>query len=168
MKTKSLSIPDAGPIVQKMADGTMQITYTLEQITEVAKIVSHYCAACTVFALTGSLGAGKTTLATALLAYWGVSADVTSPTFTYVNVYEGETCRTYYHFDVYRLACVDDFIQAGFDEYLYQPNSIALIEWPEVIASLLTHDVCHISLDYPEDLHTRVMRVRCGHYASTK
>src|SRR5439155_12466456 len=94
-----------------------------------------------VFTFSGTLGSGKTTLVQSLLESCGVMEHVTSPTFTYVNCYKNNRGETFYHFDVYRIKNCQDFIQAGFDEYLYQPNSWAFIEWPESILSLLDHQV---------------------------
>ncbi|NBQ16795.1 tRNA (adenosine(37)-N6)-threonylcarbamoyltransferase complex ATPase subunit type 1 TsaE, partial [bacterium] len=72
---------------------------------------------------------------------------ITSPTYTYVNVYRLNGI-TFYHFDLYRLNSLDDFIQAGFDEYLYQPDSYCFIEWPEIIEKLIEKDLCKVIIDY--------------------
>lgn len=112
-----------------------------------------------VITLTGSLGAGKTTLAQALLRKAGVTGPIQSPTFTYVSVYKVKNL-TMYHFDLYRLSSLQDFVQAGFDEYLYGENSKVLIEWPEIVMPLLTHDVCHVVIDY-EGIEKRKLMYRC-------
>lgn len=104
-----------------------------------------------VYTLEGPLGAGKTTLVSLLLKHFGITAAVTSPTFTYVNIYKTANGCTLYHFDFYRLHSIDEFIAAGFNEFLYQPNSWAFIEWPGVIAPLLTHAVAQVELEYAED-----------------
>lgn len=101
-----------------------------------------------VFALSGPLGAGKTTLVQGLLARAGITDPVQSPTYTYVIPYTAPDGTIFYHFDLYRLVSLEDFLMAGFDEYLFQPRSKALIEWPEIIKPLLTHDTCFIDLDY--------------------
>jgi len=49
------------------------------------------------------------------------------------------------------MVSVEEFQAQGFDEYLYQPDSWAFIEWPEVITPLLTHNVCSVTFDYHED-----------------
>lgn len=104
-----------------------------------------------VYALSGPLGAGKTTLAQALLRKFGVQGVITSPTFTYVNIYENAQGQFLYHFDLYRLTSLDEFVMSGFNEYLYQPDSWAIIEWPEVIEPLLDHQVCYVNLAYTDD-----------------
>lgn len=101
-----------------------------------------------VFTFTGPLGAGKTSLIRTMLELKGVKQPVTSPTYTYVNLYENDEGQLFYHFDLYRIETLESFISAGFNEYLYAPNSWAFIEWPEVIMPLLTHDVCHCNIEY--------------------
>jgi tRNA threonylcarbamoyladenosine biosynthesis protein TsaE len=97
---------------------------------------------------TGPLGAGKTTIIRELLRRSGVTGLITSPTFTYVNLYTNEQGQTFYHFDLYRIQTLDEFAHAGFDEYLYQPNSRCFIEWPAIIEPLLSSNVCRVTLDY--------------------
>ena len=107
-----------------------------------------------IFTFSGPLGAGKTTIIKELLKQCGVTTTVTSPTFTYLNIYQDSFKKhTFYHFDLYRLTTAESFIDAGFDEYLYMPNSKILIEWPEVIKPLLatTQNVsplCQITLNF--------------------
>lgn len=101
-----------------------------------------------VFTFSGPLGAGKTTLVQHMLKACGVTGPIQSPTYTYVSVYKLKDGTTFYHFDLYRLETTDDFLQAGFDEYLYQPNSCCFIEWPEIIAPLLKDSVCRVTLGY--------------------
>lgn len=137
------------------------ITYRIDDIESVAKQIKELLPHCKVITFTGTLGAGKTTLIRALLRQCGVQGDITSPTFTYMNVYEDAQGNNFYHFDLYRITNVEMFAQAGFDEYVYQPRSWALIEWPEVIEPLLTHDVCHVHIDYHDDLEKRILRVKC-------
>ena len=137
------------------------IIYGVDEVESVAGQIKKLLSSCKVMTFTGTLGAGKTTLIRALLRQCGVQGDITSPTFTYMNVYEDVHGNNFYHFDLYRITTVDMFVNAGFDEYLYQPNSWALIEWPEVIEPLLTHDVCYVYLDYYDELEKRVLRVIC-------
>ena len=81
---------------------------------------------------------------------------MTSPTFTYVNTYKTDTGKTVFHFDLYRLKDVQSFLDAGFDEYLYQcedKNVWCFIEWPEVIEQFLLdfklkNSVCRVSLSH--------------------
>ncbi len=106
-----------------------------------------------IFALTGPLGAGKTTLVKELLRQAGVTDVVTSPTFAYVNTYTTTTGQVFHHFDLYRLGNIEEFFAAGFDEYLHEPGAVCLIEWPEIIAPLLlsTGRTCTLALEHNID-----------------
>ncbi len=128
-----------------------ELIYAMKDIEAVVQTLQHITSYCDVFTFTGPLGAGKTTLIQHLLRLNGVKGVITSPTFTYVNVYHNYVGATFYHFDCYRIATLDAFLEAGFGEYIYQPNSWSFIEWPEAIRSLLPTNVCHISLDYYGD-----------------
>jgi tRNA threonylcarbamoyladenosine biosynthesis protein TsaE len=136
------------------------IEYSLQELPLVIKKLKNLLNDCSILTLTGSLGAGKTTLVKELLKEYGVSDRVTSPTFTYINQYEGSNGKRFYHFDLYRIKTLQDFVGAGFQEYLYQPNSMAIIEWPEAILPLLTQKACHANIDYQDDLGKRVLTVK--------
>ncbi|MBA3751566.1 tRNA (adenosine(37)-N6)-threonylcarbamoyltransferase complex ATPase subunit type 1 TsaE [Candidatus Dependentiae bacterium] len=124
------------------------LRYSYHDLDSIAEKIYRDMDRCKVFTFSGPLGAGKTTLIKQVLARCGVKEVVTSPTFTYVAVYLNESGQTFYHFDLYRMSSLSSFIDAGFDEYLYAPHSWAFIEWPEICDSLLTTQVCHLSLDY--------------------
>ncbi len=100
-----------------------------------------------IWTLQGSLGAGKTSLVQSMLSQWGVQGPVQSPTYSYVSIYRTPQ-GPLYHFDLYRLTSADDFMQAGFDEYLYDPSGRVIIEWPEIIQPLLPRPVCQVQIEY--------------------
>ena len=87
--------------------------------------------------LSGELGSGKTKFVQGVLKYFGLENEISSPTFTIVNEYNSEKVNIY-HFDVYRLADVDEFYAMGGEEYFTQ--GICLIEWGEMIESILPPD----------------------------
>ena len=88
--------------------------------------------------LTGPLGAGKSTLARALVrALTTPTEDVPSPTFTIVQFYEGARLKVA-HFDLYRLTSADEAYEIGLDEAL--EDGAAVIEWPERLEGHLPPD----------------------------
>jgi tRNA threonylcarbamoyladenosine biosynthesis protein TsaE len=111
-----------------------------------------------IYTFSGPLGAGKTTLIKAMLALMGVEEPVTSPTFTILQAYSNQNGHHFYHFDLYRIGTLEEFIEGGFQEYLYVPESWAFIEWPAVVMPLLKGRVCHVFLDYMSEKE-RVLRV---------
>ena len=138
-----------------------RLIYTHDERDKAVELLNQQRDRCKVYAFTGTLGAGKTTLIRELLTTWGVTEPVTSPTFNYVNAYKNGRSETFYHFDLYRIGSEQEFRAQGFDEYLYDSNSWALIEWPEVIMPLLDHAVCFVSLEHQDDPFTRLLTLQC-------
>lgn len=134
--------------------------FGIDEIGQVVDTLYQLRDQCQVYALSGPLGSGKTTISQRLLRRFGVEGVITSPTFTYVNTYQLEDGTMLYHFDLYRISSVDEFILSGFNEYLYQPKSWAIIEWPEVVTPLLQHKVCELILLYVnEDMRQAKLKV---------
>lgn len=110
-------------------------------------------------ALRGEVGAGKTTLARALItALMGeVATEVPSPTFSLAQTYEAPRLRVT-HFDFYRLACAEEAREVGFDEAL--ADGAAIVEWPDRIAELLPEGRCEIELAQTCKGETRHLTLR--------
>lgn len=105
--------------------------------------------------LFGDLGAGKTTLVKGIAkglqkkgrlenhSQEGMESQVTSPTFTYLNIYAGSP--PLYHFDLYRLRDGDEFLSMGFEEFLHG-SGICCLEWSEKITPLIPPEAIQVTL----------------------
>jgi tRNA threonylcarbamoyladenosine biosynthesis protein TsaE len=107
--------------------------------------------------LSGPLGAGKSTLARALVqALTTPGEEVPSPTFTLVQFYEGPRLKVA-HFDLYRLNDPDEAYEIGLDEAL--EDGAAVIEWPERLAGRLPADRLDVEIALAEDMEGRRVRI---------
>ncbi|MBQ4292117.1 MAG: tRNA (adenosine(37)-N6)-threonylcarbamoyltransferase complex ATPase subunit type 1 TsaE [Muribaculaceae bacterium] len=99
-----------------------------------------------VIAFYGEMGAGKTTFINAITRQLGVVDDaVNSPSFSIVNEYRTASGDTIYHFDLYRLASVEEALAIGVEDYFYS-GSLCLLEWPERIEPLLPDDTLRVGI----------------------
>jgi tRNA threonylcarbamoyladenosine biosynthesis protein TsaE len=107
--------------------------------------------------LSGPLGAGKSTLARALVrALTAADEEVPSPTFTLVQFYEGRRLNIA-HFDLYRLTDADEAYEIGLDEAM--DEGAAVIEWPERLGGRLPPDRLDIELELSDDAEARRVRL---------
>ena len=95
-----------------------------------------------VLCLRGDLGAGKTLLVQGIAAGLGIKGNVTSPTFTILNVYEGPV--PLHHFDLYRLDTAEQLDDIGFDEYT--SHGITIIEWSDKFPDRMPDEVLMIEI----------------------
>lgn len=94
-----------------------------------------------VVALEGTLGAGKTTLARAILRGCGYEGDVPSPTFTIIETYDPPATRlAVVHADFYRLEHPDEAQEIGLDDY--RDGAVLLAEWPEMAGGFEKEPSC--------------------------
>jgi len=111
-----------------------------------------------VFAFRGKMGAGKTTFISYLVRAMGVSEDVSSPTYGYVNEYESAYFGKIFHFDLYRLESEKDAYDIGIEEYIYDEKHIVLLEWAEKIENLLPDNHVWVNIRVNEKEH-RIINV---------
>ena len=102
--------------------------------------------------LSGDLGAGKTKFTQGILKYFNLENEISSPTFTIVNEYTDSTIPIY-HFDVYRLADIEEFYAIGGEEYF--SKGICIIEWGELLENILPADYIKITINKYLDISYR-------------
>ena len=98
-----------------------------------------------VYTLVGDLGVGKTVFTKGLARGLDILEPVSSPTFTFVQVYE-EGRLPFYHFDVYRIGDVEEMDEIGYEDYIYG-DGVSLIEWANLIEEILPEHYTEIKIE---------------------
>jgi len=110
------------------------ITHSAESTEELAKEFAQLLPADTTLALEGDLGVGKTTFVRGLVKGFGITEDITSPSFSLLNVYKGK--RMIFHVDAYRLTQASSFDDLMIWDSVVSPWNV-IVEWPEKVAARL-------------------------------
>lgn len=134
----------------------MELVYELDNIDEAANKIYHAVKGRSILALSGEMGAGKTTLIQALCRQIGVKGVMGSPTFSIINEYESEKGPVY-HIDLYRCRDEEEAIRAGVEDCMYS-GCICLVEWPSRAPSLFPEETIRIGITEIND-HTRKITV---------
>ncbi len=124
------------------------VDYSLEDIhrvvPEVWKMIRHS----KVVVLKGEMGAGKTTLVSAIAQYLGVTDEVSSPTFSIVNEYASAGGqKRVYHLDLYRIADINELIDMGMEDLLESEYEVMFIEWPQLAEPFLPAGTVQVLLE---------------------
>ena len=134
----------------------MKITGLEEMAAEAARFVATLIPArdrATILALSGDLGAGKTSFAQGIAQALGISESVTSPTFALEKIYllEGQKFERLLHIDAYRLQDAHELGALGWDEITKDPQNLILVEWPQNVAAAIPMTATSISLAGADD-----------------
>ncbi len=114
--------------------------------------------------LAGNLGAGKTTLARALVRHLLPGEEVPSPTFTLVQIYDVRQFKIW-HADLYRVKARSELRELGFEEAL--EDGVLLVEWPDRMAEDLPEDRLDVILEVDDGAEDRrVKLIGRGSWAS--
>lgn len=106
-----------------------------------------------VIAMYGELGAGKTAFVRGLARGLGLTARVSSPTFTIVNEYPGE--RELIHFDMYRLSGADELFDIGWEDYLSR-GAVCAVEWSENVEDAFYGDEIRVRIEKLPETERRI------------
>jgi tRNA threonylcarbamoyladenosine biosynthesis protein TsaE len=125
----------------------------LEDLKKLASSLFKKLKAGDVVALSGELGAGKTTLVQMLAKEFGIKETVQSPSFNIFKIYPVQSRHTsgvknFCHVDLYRLKEFDENI--GFEEYILSQDSICFIEWAEKIKKSLPKNTIWVKIEIKE------------------
>ncbi len=114
----------------------IDFSYLLSELDQAAKWLLTQGSGYTVWVFEGDLGAGKTTLISAICQSMGVKGHVSSPTFALIHEYELEDRRMVYHMDLYRIKSEFEAIDAGIEDVLLSGNQ-CFVEWGLLFPKLL-------------------------------
>ncbi len=119
-----------------------KVTKSREETIEIAKEYGKTLKKGDVVLLEGEMGAGKTVFTKGLALVLGVADEITSPTYAYLNDYDGKL----YHYDCYRLSSGEDAEALGLTEYFYG-GGVCVIEWSENIADVLPDNCKKVKIE---------------------
>ncbi len=123
---------------------TIKISHSEQETFETAFKIGKDAIKGTIITLSGDLGVGKTVMAKGIGAGLDIDDDITSPTFSLFEMYEGRL--PFYHFDLYRIENKNELKNLHFDEYWYS-NGISVIEWPEIAKEELDGPLVSIKIE---------------------
>ena len=133
---------------KKIVTSNSIISKSLSDTERFAEDIAKNAKVNDVFCLIGDLGVGKTVIAKSIGKFFNVEEEMTSPTFNILKSYKtnNKKISKIHHFDLYRIKNINELINIGFEEYLYDNNSIVLIEWPEIANELLPKNLKNITI----------------------
>jgi tRNA threonylcarbamoyladenosine biosynthesis protein TsaE len=132
------------PLPSRAADGKLSVTEP--ELVAWGERLGRNIQPPLVITIEGDLGAGKTTLTRAICRGYGVTDDVTSPTFTIVHEYASPRSAVY-HLDLYRLRNAHELVTIGWDDIL-AARALVIVEWPDRAPGLMPHGHAPISLSH--------------------
>ena len=112
-----------------------------------------------IIALSGQLGAGKTVFMRGVTEFFNCSEQLSSPTFSLFNIYQGSLAGeevTLHHFDLYRMESLRELEAIGFDEYL-SSGDLSFVEWAERFTEYASFYTLTVSLEYAGDESRRII-----------
>ncbi len=143
----------------KSLEETRAAASNLLQLVEAVVKANRTKLVATVVALQGDLGSGKTTFAQQLGLLLGVRETIASPTYVIEKIYKIPGNPSYKHFihiDAYRLESDQEMLKLGWQEIVFDPHNIIVIEWPERISRLLPQDYIDVKFEFVDENTRRI------------
>ena len=134
----------------------------LADLPEIARSVLREAQSCPVVLFEGQMGAGKTTLISAILRQLNIQPEG-SPTYGLVKTYLGPETEVY-HFDAYRIESTQEAFDAGLEELVFSGN-LCLIEWPDKIRELLPDNFVFVKISF-DDVNNRFVDISVNNSSS--
>jgi len=111
-----------------------------------------------VLALTGELGAGKTTFVQGFAKGLGIKKRILSPTFVMMRSYKLRNLpyKNFYHVDLYRAEGEKDIKNLGLKEIFFDKQNIIVVEWAERIKNALPKNTCWLKFEYEKETKRKI------------
>lgn len=134
-------------------------SHSAEETRAIGRQLGLSCVPGDIVLLHGELGVGKTVFTKGFAEGIGIEEPVSSPTFTIVQVYESGRMPLY-HFDVYRIAAVEEMEEIGYEEYFFG-DGVCLVEWAELVSEILPDRCTDVTIakDLAQGLDFRKIRI---------
>ena len=120
-------------------------TFSAEETEKLGEQIGREAKPGEVYTLIGDLGVGKTVFTQGIAKGLEITEPICSPTFTIVQEYE-EGRMPFYHFDVYRIADIEEMDEIGYEDCFYG-EGVCLIEWSQLIPEILPDEVIRIRIE---------------------
>lgn len=137
-----------------------KISHSAEETRRLGNDFASHVEGGSVLALSGDLGAGKTTLTQGLLEGLGAEGPYTSPTFVIMKQYEvsgaaSRKVRRIYHVDAYRVGS-KEILALGWEEWIDDPEGLVIVEWPERVAGILPEKYARVSIEHVDETSRKI------------
>ncbi len=120
-------------------------TYSEEETLGIAEAMARDIKPSSIICLDGELGTGKSVFARGFARGLGITEPIASPTFTLVQIHEGDVLNMY-HFDVYRIDDPGQMYDIGYEDYFYS-DGVCLVEWASLIKELIPNYAIWVSIE---------------------
>lgn len=141
----------------------MKTRFKKNKINEIAKIILDKSLKiktneAVVLALSGELGAGKTTLTQEFAKHLGIKESIVSPTFVIMKIYNINNNSDYHlnfkkliHIDAYRLDSSNELLKIGWREIIKSKDNLIIIEWPERVSDIIPSGIVNVKLNHIDE-----------------
>ena len=127
------------------------ISNSFEETVKIGEAYAKTLTKGSVILLQGDLGAGKTAFTKGIAKGLGISEEILSPTYAYMNDYDG----VLYHYDCYRLSSGEDAEALGLSDYFYG-DGVCVIEWAENIQSIIPDFAKTVTIEKLSDTSRKI------------
>ena len=118
---------------------------SVEETIELGRKMGSQLKVPVIIKLDGEMGAGKTHFTKGLALGLGIEDDITSPTFSILNIYTGES-MSLYHIDAYRIKTLEEALDAGLAE-VFSEEGVVVLEWGDILEPFFDDRLINIKID---------------------